>query len=215
MIHWARLVLGEERVDYLYGGNCVADIAGAIAARFADASSAISAIDRNVSRQARIVVDRLVPHLPVHRFEIAPRESRKRLGAIEELLAFAVERGADRSSIVVAMGGGLVENGAGLAAALLYRGARLARLPTTPVAAFDAVLSQKQVINLIRGKNLCGAYHRPSFIGCDLLWLSSAPRRDLITGVAEMAKNVIAVAPRPEQDFAAAVAALATGQSSP
>ncbi|XVU27896.1 3-dehydroquinate synthase family protein [Actinoplanes sp. CA-054009] len=208
MIRWAHLVLGEERIDYLYGDNCVADIVGAIAARFTDARSAIFVLDRNVSRHAGPVIDRLASYLPVHRYEITPSEPRKRLAAVEDLLAFAVERGADRSSLIVAMGGGLVGNIAGLAAALLYRGVRLIHLPTTPVAAFDAVLSQKQAVNLAVGKNMCGAYHRPAFIGCDLRWLSSVPRRDLLTGVAELAKNVIAVAPWQEQDFANAVAAL-------
>ena len=82
-------------------------------------------------------------------------------------------------------------------------------LPTTPVAAFDAVLSLKQGVNLRSGKNLCGAYTAPAMIGCDLSWLTTIPRRGLLTGIAEMAKNVLAVVPDRERDFEEALANLA------
>jgi 3-dehydroquinate synthase/2-deoxy-scyllo-inosose synthase len=120
-------------------------------------------------------------------------------------MEFAAGRRLGRDGVVVAMGGGLVGNVAGLAAALLYRGTALIHLPTTPVAAFDAVLSLKQGVNLCHGKNLCGTYFAPTLIACDLAWLTTIPRADLLTGLAEMAKNVLAVVPGHEPALVRAV----------
>jgi 3-dehydroquinate synthase/2-deoxy-scyllo-inosose synthase len=106
------------------------------------------------------------------------------------------------------MGGGMVGNVAGLASALLFRGIRLFHLPTTPIAAFDSVLSVKQAVNLRGGKNLCGTYHRPSLIACDLRWLAGAPPAQLLTGLAEMVKNVLAVVPDLEDELVEAIAEL-------
>ncbi|MEV5568292.1 hypothetical protein AB0L54_36390, partial [Streptomyces sp. NPDC052196] len=74
-----------------------------------------------------------------------------------------------------------------------------------PVAAFDAVISEKQAVNLKSGKNLFGAYLTPSFIACDLAWLETVEDREMLTGLAEMAKNVLAVMPDDIEGFLTAV----------
>jgi 3-dehydroquinate synthase/2-deoxy-scyllo-inosose synthase len=202
------IVLDEQKIPFLYGSDCVDDVVAAIGDVAGPARSAVFVVDRKVSENADAVQARLSRRLAVHRFTVDSAEAQKRLTLVEALLGYAVESGADRNSLLIAMGGGLVGNVAGLAAALLYRGIRLVHLPTTPVAAFDAVLSQKQAVNLAHGKNLCGSYLPPSLIACDLTWLASIPRHDLLTGIAEMAKNVLAVVPQREDVFTAAVADL-------
>jgi 3-dehydroquinate synthase/2-deoxy-scyllo-inosose synthase len=125
-------------------------------------------------------------------------------------MEFAIDRKLTRRSAVVAMGGGTVGNVAGLAASLLFRGTRLVHLPTTPVAAFDATVSLKQGVNLRAGKNLCGTYFVPALIACDLRWLTTVPRADLLTGLAEMVKNVLVAAPELEAKLVGAIGGLAT-----
>jgi 3-dehydroquinate synthase/2-deoxy-scyllo-inosose synthase len=198
------LRIGTDAIPYRYGADCTDAIAAAIEAL--RPSSAVLVLDKAAEAHAGPLLERL--RIPVRPFLIDPNEEHKRLSLVGSVLDAAVEGGADRASVVLAMGGGLVGNTAGLAASLLFRGVRLVHLPTTPVAAFDAVLSLKQGVNLASGKNLCGAYLAPSLIACDLAWLATMPRSGLLTGVAEMAKNVLAVRPDREGDFLGALASL-------
>ncbi|GGL95625.1 3-dehydroquinate synthase [Streptomyces fumigatiscleroticus] len=200
------LRIGSAAVPYRYGTDCADALCASIAAL--RPASAVLAVDEAVLAHAEPLLRRLERRMPVHPFVIAPAEQHKRLSLVESLLDHAVAHRADRTSVILAMGGGLVGNVAGLAASLLYRGVRLVHLPTTPVAAFDAVLSLKQGANLRAGKNLCGAYLAPSLICCDLTWLATLPRPHLLTGVTEMAKNVLAVVPGRKDAFREALARL-------
>ncbi|TDB82455.1 hypothetical protein E1182_01350 [Micromonospora sp. KC721] len=199
LLHTENLVFGTRGVPYHYGFDCGTALLDTV-------------LDEVAGGPVLFVVDRAVLRrkVPVHPFVVEAVEQQKRLSLVETLSEYAVERGFDRGGTVVAMGGGLVANIAGLAAALLYRGVRLIHLPTTPIAAFDAVLSLKQAVNLAAGKNLSGAYFQPALIACDLTWLTTIPPREMLTGVAEMAKNVLAVVPDERGRFVTAVAQLDT-----
>lgn len=199
------LELDGHTVPYLYGCDCADALVDAVLARCGDATSVLLVLDRNAEPHAGPVRARLARHVPVYPIVVDPTDAGKRLHVVEEILEHAVRHAADRSSLVLAMGGGFVGNVAGLAAALLHRGVRLVHLPTTPVAAFDSVLSLKQAVNLSAGKNLCGTYFPATLIGCDLRWLTTIPDDQLLTGVAEMAKNVLAVVPEQEPRFVRAI----------
>lgn len=205
-MHEGILRIGAAEVPYRYGADCADEVCEAIAAL--EPSSAVLVVDEAVGPHAEPLLERLGRRMPVHPFVISPSETDKRLSLVESVLDHAVSSGADRASVVLAMGGGVVGNVAGLAAALLYRGVRLVHLPTTPIAAFDAVFSLKQAVNLGAGKNMSGAYLAPSLICCDLTWLTTLPRASVLTGAAEMAKNVLAVLPDREDDLAEALAGL-------
>src|SRR5580704_2502976 len=88
-------------------------------------------------------------------------EDQKRLAPVERLAAEMVERGADRSSVVVAFGGGIVTDMAGFAAAIFMRGIPVLQLPTTLLAQVDAAIGGKTGVNLAVGKNLIGSFHQP------------------------------------------------------
>lgn len=162
-----------------------------------------------VDRRARVHAEELLAGLQggpgVALVEIDPGERDKRLSLVEDLLEYAVANGIGRGSAVLAMGGGLTGNIAGMVAALLYRGLPLIHLPTTPVAAFDSVLSAKQAVNLRQGKNLCGTFRTPALVACDLAWLTTVPVEQMAVGLAEMAKNVLAVVPDETERLVAAL----------
>jgi 3-dehydroquinate synthase/2-deoxy-scyllo-inosose synthase len=189
------VVLGASVVRYVSGLGCADLLAAVLLDEFRDVSSILLLVDTG----ARCHADDLLPHLKggprIVSTHVDTHESAKTLTAVHGLLDRAIAAGIDRASIVVAMGGGVLGNIAGMVAALLYRGLPLVHLPTTPVAAFDAVLSAKQAVNLGHGKNLCGTYLTPSLIACDLGWLRTVPTSQLLTGLAEMVKNVLAVLP--------------------
>lgn len=191
---------GSE-VPYLAGAHCGAELVAAVLAAAPDTDRFVLVADHRVTAHAAPVLAALRRSRPVHLFTVTATERDKTLVLVERLLEFAAGCGASRRTVLVAMGGGLVGNVAGMAAALLFRGVGLVHLPTTPVAAFDAVLSLKQGVNLSRGKNMCGVYFQPLLIGVDFAWLVTVPGGEMLTGLAEMAKNVLAAAPDHRDTF--------------
>ena len=93
---------------------------------------------------------------------------------------------------MVAFGGGLVGNIAGLVSALLFRGVRLVHIPTTLLAMSDSVLSLKQAVNGTHAKNAYGTYHIPSLICCDVRYLATLATEQISAGVVELYKNCLA-----------------------
>ncbi len=100
----------------------------------------------------------------------------------------AVEQGLDRKSFVVALGGGVVGDLAGFMAATFLRGVQLIQIPTTLLAMVDSAVGGKTGINLPQGKNLVGSFHQPSLVVCDIDVLKTLPRRELVSGLAEVVK---------------------------
>ncbi|HEV8060483.1 MAG TPA: 2-deoxy-scyllo-inosose synthase [Gemmataceae bacterium] len=119
----------------------------------------------------------------------------KRLGTIDELAELALRGGVTRQSCVVALGGGVVGNMAGLLAGLLYRGIRFVHLPTTLLSMSDSVLSMKQGVNSRQGKNLLGLFHPPIFVWNQLDFLDSLPVEAIKSALCETVKNVITICP--------------------
>ncbi|SDT82445.1 3-dehydroquinate synthase [Streptomyces sp. TLI_053] len=122
-------------------------------------------------------------------------EANKDLATVHRLAEQALELGADRRTAVVALGGGLTGNIAGLLAALLFRGIRLVHVPTTVVAMLDSVLSLKQAVNTGFGKNLVGTFHQPVEVLADTAMLRTLPLRELRSGMGEVVKNALAIRP--------------------
>jgi 3-dehydroquinate synthase/2-deoxy-scyllo-inosose synthase len=205
-----RLRIGVDELTYAHGVGCPDDVVSAILRCCGPVGGALFVVDRSAAGHAETVLSRLRDAVPTVMYPVEAAERAKTLSLVESILTVAVERRLTRDSVVVAMGGGLVANVAGLTAALLYRGVPLVQLPTTPIAAFDAVLSSKHGVNLRAGKNLCGTYLAPALIACDLDWLTTVPYRQMLTGLAEMAKNVLAVVPHREDEFVRATDDLPT-----
>ena len=88
-------------------------------------------------------------------------EPRKRLAEVETLAEQMVARGGDRSSIIVAFGGGILTDVAGFLAAIFMRGIPVIQVPTTLLAQVDAAVGGKTGVNLVSGKNLIGSFHQP------------------------------------------------------
>jgi 3-dehydroquinate synthase/2-deoxy-scyllo-inosose synthase len=104
---------------------------------------------------------------------------------------------------VVALGGGVAGNMAGLLAGLLYRGIRLVHLPTTLLGMSDSVLSAKQAVNSRQGKNHLGMFHPPVLVWNQLEFLDSLPAAEIQSALCEMVKNVICICPERYDEVAA------------
>lgn len=127
--------------------------------------------------------------LPSHEVLFFPGgEVNKRLAVLEELAEQMVARGADRSSVVIAVGGGIVNDVAGFLAAVFMRGIPVIQVPTTLLAQVDASVGGKTGVNLCSGKNLMGSFHQPLAVLIDPLVLASLPDREYRAGLFEIIK---------------------------
>lgn len=115
-----------------------------------------------------------------------PHKDTESLGRIYDAL---VERRFDRSATLVALGGGVVGDVAGFAAATFLRGIGYVQVPTTLLAQVDASVGGKTAVNHRRGKNLIGAFHQPRLVVIDPETLRTLPRREFAAGMAEVIKH--------------------------
>lgn len=125
----------------------------------------------------------------VHVFEAG--EQSKNLRCVEELIEEMIRAGHDRSSFVVALGGGVVGDMAGFIASIYYRGIPYVQVPTTVMAQVDSSVGGKTAVDSALGKNLIGAFHQPRFVAADPLTLLSLPPRVMREGMAEMVKHAV------------------------
>ncbi|WP_055563545.1 2-deoxy-scyllo-inosose synthase [Streptomyces atriruber] len=139
---------------------------------------------------------------PVVPLPVVTNESAKNLATIDALAERAITAGATRRSVVIALGGGLAGNVAGLLAALLYRGVRLVHLPTTLLAMSDSVLSLKQAVNSRYGKNHLGTFHPPALVWNQLDFLDSLPAASIRSALCETIKNVLGIVPERYDELA-------------
>lgn len=115
-------------------------------------------------------------------------ETNKRLSAVEALAEQMVERRADRTSIVIGFGGGIVTDISGFVAAIFMRGIPVIQIPTTLLAQVDAATGGKTGVNLVSGKNLIGSFHHPLIVLIDPNVLSTLPDGEYRAGLFEVIK---------------------------
>ena len=115
-------------------------------------------------------------------------EEHKRLQPVEDLAERMVQLGGDRSSVVIAFGGGIVNDMAGFLAAIFMRGIPVLQAPTTLLAQVDASIGGKTGVNLVSGKNLVGSFHPPCAVLIDPALLDSLPEREYRAGLYEILK---------------------------
>lgn len=121
-------------------------------------------------------------------FTMPGGEDAKHLGTVEDLCRDFARWGLTRADVVVAVGGGVVTDTAGFAAAVYHRGVSVVHVATTLLGQVDAAIGGKTGVNLPEGKNLVGAFWQPAAVLCDTETLGSLPPREYRSGLGEMAK---------------------------
>src|SRR6202166_1185975 len=181
-----RSAAGEYAV--LCGAGILRDAEGEIA-KLGKFSSVHVLTSTKVWRTAGKAVKAAIPRdtlKNVHLFDDA--ETKKNMRTVEALCRKLTRAGADRKSLVVAVGGGVVGDVAGFVAASYLRGVALVHVPTTLVAQVDSSIGGKTGVNLPEGKNLVGAFNAPRLVVIDTDLLRTLPERHFRSGIAEVIK---------------------------
>lgn len=127
-------------------------------------------------------------HRQVHTVVLPDGEAHKDWGTLQRIFDALLSAGCDRKTVLYALGGGVVGDMTGFAAACFMRGVPFVQVPTTLLAQVDSSVGGKTGINHPMGKNMVGAFHQPLRVLCDLDVLRSLPARELSAGLAEVIK---------------------------
>lgn len=184
-----RVPLGSRSYDVIIGDGLIERI-DEISARVFGAAKLAVVTDENVARAHLDLVKGLLERDGRLRTAVVlpPGESSKSFGQLQFLSERLLAAGVERGDVVVALGGGVIGDLAGFAAAVLRRGVRLLQVPTTLLAQVDSSVGGKTGINTPQGKNLVGAFHQPSLVLADTTVLATLPDREMRAGYAEVVK---------------------------
>jgi 3-dehydroquinate synthase len=123
-----------------------------------------------------------------HLYRVPSGEGSKSFARLESLLSAILDTQPERSTTLLAFGGGVVGDLTGFAAAILLRGVPFIQIPTTLLSQVDSSVGGKTGINMAHGKNLVGSFHQPRLVLADIDLLSTLPRRELASGYGEVVK---------------------------
>ena len=181
--------LGPRSYDVLVGGGLLRE-AGRQMARLLPGRSAVVVTDRTV---AALYLDPALSALSEAGFAcsdlvVEPGERSKDLTTLGGLVESILGRGLERTTALVALGGGVVGDLTGFAASILLRGVPFVQIPTTLLAQVDSGVGGKTGVNSSHGKNLIGSFYQPRLVLADIATLRTLPARELRAGYAEIVK---------------------------
>jgi shikimate kinase / 3-dehydroquinate synthase len=181
--------LGARSYEILIGEGLIAD-AGNQIRRLAPGAACAIVTDENVAKLhlpalEHVLDEAFIRHTTV---VVAPGEGSKSFAEYARVCNALIGAKMERGDVVVALGGGVVGDLAGFAAATLRRGMRFIQVPTTLLAEVDSSVGGKTGINSPHGKNLVGAFHQPSLVLADTATLETLPPREFRAGYAEVVK---------------------------
>jgi len=186
-----------ERSYQIHIGQAVLDEVGGVLAPLSVTKKALLVTQPAI---AAAYGDRVLQSLRAQGFaaevcEVLDAEEAKSLGWLERIYDRAIELRLDRRSPIIALGGGVVGDLAGFAAATYMRGVPFMQIPTTLLAQVDSSIGGKTAINHTRGKNLIGAFYQPRVVLIDVETLQTLSGRELRSGLAEVVKYGVIAKP--------------------
>ncbi|UDL93350.1 3-dehydroquinate synthase [Lichenihabitans sp. PAMC28606] len=184
-----RVDLGPRSYDIVIGPGLIAE-AGAHIRRLDPKAACAIVTDTNVARHHLGPLTASLDAAGIRHASIMiePGEGSKSYAGFATVCDAILSGRFERGDFVVALGGGVVGDLAGFAAASLKRGMRVVQIPTSLLAQVDSSVGGKTAINSPVGKNLVGAFHQPTLVLADVGALDTLPRRELTAGYAELAK---------------------------
>lgn len=186
MAEMLTVTLGERSYPITFGLDLVDPIRATIAGMAGSGRKVAVITDRHVAKFQSDALDRMFGAAPRH--VVVPGEETKSLAELGAALDFLAAHRLDRASVLFAVGGGVIGDLAGFAAATYLRGIEYYHMPTTLLAMVDSSVGGKTGINLSAGKNLVGAFHQPQGVFVSTKFLATLPPREFAAGMAEVIK---------------------------
>jgi len=187
-----RVALDERSYDIEMGFDTFPGLGAAVVRTTGSRRAFVISVPPVARRYAAKVARSLrAAGLVVKRLEVKDGERSKSLAQARRLYDALLDARADRSSVVIALGGGVVGDLAGFVAATLFRGIPVVQVPTSLLAMVDSSVGGKTGVNVPRGKNLVGAFHQPRLVWIDAATLRTLPARQRAAGMAEVIKHAI------------------------
>ncbi len=183
-------VLGAEEVEYpvTIGPGLLDEALPRFLSERGTARTAVITTENLAPIYGESLAARLPGGFPI---TIPDGEQHKHLGTVHSIYESLLAYGADRSTVVVALGGGVLGDTAGFAAATFMRGLPLVQVPTSLLAMVDASIGGKVGVDLPQGKNLVGAFHDPIAVFADTFTLETLPPEEFRSGMAEVIKSAL------------------------
>jgi 3-dehydroquinate synthase len=195
-IHELRVELAERSYPILIGAGLCDEFARHFQSRFADNRHAIIVYDQQIAGLAQSIGRQLEgSDRRVSLMDVPSGEQSKSVDSLQSLWQRMLHQRTDRGSVVVAVGGGVIGDLAGFAAASYARGIPLVQVPTTLLSQVDSSVGGKTGINLPAAKNIVGAFWQPSLVVIDTQTLQTLPDREYISGLAEVVKYGVILLP--------------------
>jgi 3-dehydroquinate synthase len=184
-----RVELGERSYDIIVGSSLLGD-AGTLIAPVVRQKRAVIVTDENVARLHLKSLEAGLDKAKIahHAIVLPPGEATKDFAHFSKLCEDVLGLGIERGTPLVALGGGVVGDLTGFAAATLLRGLDYVQVPTTLLSQVDSSVGGKTAIDSRHGKNLIGAFHQPVLVLADIDTLATLPPRELLAGYAEVVK---------------------------
>ncbi len=184
-----RVELGERGYDIIIGAGLF-DEAGHRIAKLRPGAAAVIVTDETVARLHLPRLEQVLASAGVHASKVIfpTGEGSKNYATLEQVIEAILAAKIERGDLVVALGGGVVGDLAGFAAAVTLRGIGFVQIPTTLLAQVDSAVGGKTGINSRHGKNLVGSFHQPVLVIADTALLDTLPPRQFRAGYAEVAK---------------------------
>jgi 3-dehydroquinate synthase len=181
--------LGKRSYEILIGRGLIAE-AGSLMLPHLKQKRVVAVTDSNVARHHLEGLERSVraAGIAIDSVVLEAGEQSKSFAGLEGLLNQLLELGIERRTALVALGGGVIGDLTGFAAAVALRGIDFVQIPTTLLAQVDSSVGGKTGIDTPQGKNLVGAFYQPRLVLADTAALDTLPRRQMLAGYAEVAK---------------------------
>lgn len=189
-IQTVEVKLAERSYQILIGSGLIADIDKRLSPYLLNQSRIFTIIDEGIVDDHGKKLHQALAASRIEQFcRVLPSgEATKSWHRLQETVEWLIDQKVERHETVLAFGGGVVGDLVGFASAILRRGVNYIQMPTTLLAQVDSSVGGKTGINSPAGKNLIGAFHQPRLVLCDAELLQTLPRRDFLSGLAEVIK---------------------------
>lgn len=151
--------------------------------------SIFAIVDTNVEKYHRVSI--ILDKYNAKIIYVNSSEKVKNIEEIQKIISFLIDNEADKSSLIIGIGGGVVCDLTGFAASIYLRGVKFGFVPTTALAQTDAAIGGKNGVNYMKYKNMIGVINQPAFVCVDISLLQTLPRREISNGFAEIIKHAL------------------------